>query len=103
MNNSYSFKATNETWITKKYLHEQCLYLRFLVENVHDTFFIINENNCWERTKEGEILSKVLLGLDMLRSVIDSELSNEEMTTYSGDIIIADNVSPEELKSNQKT
>jgi len=99
MNSSYSFKTTNETWITKKYLHEQCLYLRFLVENVHDTSFIINENNCWERTKEGEILSKVLLGLDMLRSVID----NEEITTYSGDIIIAGNVSPEELKSNQKT
>jgi len=35
----------------------------------------------------------------MLRSVID----NEEMTTYSGDIIIAGNVSPEKLKSNQKT
>ena len=56
--------------IDKDYLDSECIRIRQLVEQVHDKAFIVDNSNCIERTEDGEILFKIMFGLDSLRQVI---------------------------------
>lgn len=56
--------------INKDYLDSECIRIRQLVEQVHDKAFVVDSSNCIKRTEDGEILFRVLFGLDSLRQVI---------------------------------
>ena len=57
--------------INKEYLDSECIRIRQLVEQVHDKSFVIDNSYCIHRTEEGQILARVLFGLDSLRGVIN--------------------------------
>ena len=59
-------------------IEEHILYLRKLVEEVHDTSFTeADRYGCIYRTSTGEKLDRILLNIDILRTLIKSEMQSD--------------------------